>query len=165
MLPGRHDISVTADETCDRPRRQASAQRRLRSIALHQGVMDAAFEYALDCLGVGCRLDQSGVMHLDTIRKDQHMTLARVGAALLTVGILMTPRAVTARTFGYLGEIGPAFWGGLDPAWTACGSGAIQSPVDFTKLSPHTPRWRQIALDYNPQVNGRDLQQWPHDRD
>jgi carbonic anhydrase len=56
------------------------------------------------------------------------MTLAVVSAAAQTV-------------FTYFGSNGPAAWGRLDPAWTACGQGRMQSPVDFRK-----PRVRHESL-------------------
>lgn len=82
------------------------------------------------------------------------MPFTRIAAPLLTVAILMTPCAAAAQTFGYFGEIGPAFWSGLDPAWAACGAGEIQSPVDLTKVASHHSRWRKISLDYDGTTMG-----------
>jgi carbonic anhydrase len=52
-------------------------------------------------------------------------------AGLLALGTAALPGVAASATFGYLGELGPAFWGELDPAWETCGSGEIQSPVNF----------------------------------
>jgi carbonic anhydrase len=43
--------------------------------------------------------------------------------------------AAAQTEFTYFGNRGPTFWGQLDPAWTACGQGGAQSPVDFGKLT------------------------------
>ena len=82
------------------------------------------------------------------------MTLTRIAVAVLTAAMLMTPRGVTAQTFGYSEGIGPAFWGGLDPEWAACGTGAIQSPVDFTELATHHPSWGDVSLSYDQSTMG-----------
>jgi carbonic anhydrase len=50
----------------------------------------------------------------------------KIGAtALLTLGAIAAPGLATSATFGYFGELGPAFWGELDSAWETCGSGEI----------------------------------------
>jgi carbonic anhydrase len=63
---------------------------------------------------------------------------AVVVLGLLTLAVV-SPAAQTE--FKYFGPEGPAFWGRLDPAWTACGQGRMQSPVDFRK-----PRLRHQAV-------------------
>ena len=70
-----------------------------------------------------------------------------VGLALATV--CLVPGTVTGQTFKYFGPDGPSFWGTMSPDWVACGTGTIQSPVDFAKLAPHHPRWRQLEIDYD----------------
>jgi carbonic anhydrase len=45
--------------------------------------------------------------------------------------MMMTAFAIAQTEFKYFGPNGPAFWGRLDPAWTACGQGQVQSPIDF----------------------------------
>jgi carbonic anhydrase len=56
----------------------------------------------------------------------------RIGAAALcAIGAIATPGLAVSQTFGYFGEVGPTFWGELSPAWETCGSGEIQSPVNF----------------------------------
>ncbi len=64
------------------------------------------------------------------------------------------PSVALAQTFGYFGENGPSHWGTLSPDWVACGTGTIQSPVDFGKLAPHHPRWRKLDIDYDPNTTG-----------
>jgi carbonic anhydrase len=73
---------------------------------------------------------------------------------LAFAALLLVPRAVTGQTFEYFGPNGPSFWGTLSPDWTACGTGTIQSPVDFEKVAPHHPRWRQLAIDYDANTTG-----------
>ncbi len=52
--------------------------------------------------------------------------------------------------WGYRGDIGPAHWGSLDPAFAACASGTEQSPIDLTgALSRTTP---PIEFDYGPRA-------------
>ena len=65
----------------------------------------------------------------------------------------VAPTGVSAQTFGYFGDIGPAFWGALSPEWTACGTGEIQSPVDLAK-APQQPRWQKIEIAYDAVTTG-----------
>ncbi len=39
-------------------------------------------------------------------------------------------------SWSYEGETGPAAWGRLDPAYSACGSGSSQSPVNIEEVLP-----------------------------
>jgi carbonic anhydrase len=71
-----------------------------------------------------------------------------VGATLATAG------AADAQTFGYFGEIGPAHWGELSPDWATCGTGEIQSPVNFTKLAAHPASRHQLSIDYDASTTG-----------
>jgi len=65
---------------------------------------------------------------VDAPTRWKRRTAVLFGLVALAVG------AVAAETeFAYFGSAGPAFWGQLDPAWTACGQGHEQSPVDFGK--------------------------------
>jgi carbonic anhydrase len=57
---------------------------------------------------------------------------SRIGVnAWLAFSAIAAPGFAASQTFGYFGELGPAFWGELNPAWETCGSGEIQSPVNF----------------------------------
>ena len=71
-------------------------------------------------------------------------------AICITVMFLFAPRAARAQEFSYFGDLGPAFWSTLNPDWTACGSGEVQSPVDFGKLTLLTHRSRRLSVDYGP---------------
>lgn len=62
----------------------------------------------------------------------------------LAAGVLATLGAVSAQTFGYFGDIGPAHWGQLSPDWETCSSGERQSPVDFRQFTPR----RNFSIDY-----------------
>jgi carbonic anhydrase len=64
----------------------------------------------------------------------------------LAAGVLATLGAVSAQTFGYFGDIGPSHWGELSPDWETCGSGEIQSPVDFR----HFTTQDNFSIDYGP---------------
>jgi carbonic anhydrase len=72
--------------------------------------------------------------------------MVRSVTLMLTAAILVTPAIVTAQTFGYFGENGPAFWGQLSPAWETCGTGEIQSPVDLR--APLPQRLRTLPIEY-----------------
>jgi carbonic anhydrase len=76
----------------------------------------------------------------------------RLGLAFAAT--LLVPQIVTGQTFGYFGPNGPAFWGTLSPDWVACGTGTIQSPVDFGKVTPHHPQWTKLAIDYDANTTG-----------
>jgi len=52
---------------------------------------------------------------------------------MLGVLALAVGSAAAQTEFTDFGSEGPAFWGGLGPAWEACGSGREQSPIDFGK--------------------------------
>jgi carbonic anhydrase len=73
---------------------------------------------------------------------------------VLAAGILATPSGAAAQTFGYLGDIGPSYWADLSPDWIACGTGEIQSPVDFAKLPAHPTSARKLSTDYDTNTTG-----------
>ena len=66
------------------------------------------------------------------------------------VGLMLLAASAVAQTeFKYFGDNGPAFWGQLDPAWTTCGEGQMQSPIDFGKLTLLTRlRRRPVPVEY-----------------
>ena len=64
--------------------------------------------------------------------------------SLVVTSGLFVSSAATAQEFGYLGPVGPRFWGDLDPAWATCETGSIQSPVDFGRLRV----WPQLEVSY-----------------
>jgi carbonic anhydrase len=66
----------------------------------------------------------------------------------LVVGSAMASGAVSTATFSYFGPTGPMFWSELNPEWSACGAGKIQSPVDFKLTEPL--RGRPLSLEYGP---------------
>jgi carbonic anhydrase len=68
----------------------------------------------------------------------------------ITIMLLSAPQGARAQEFGYFGELGPAHWATLDPAWAICGSGTIQSPVDFGRRTLHRSRSRRLSVDYGP---------------
>jgi carbonic anhydrase len=72
----------------------------------------------------------------------------------LAVGIFAIPAVAAAQTFGYFGDVGPAFWGELSPDWATCGTGEIQSPVNFTKLADHPAPARRFSIDYDANTTG-----------
>jgi carbonic anhydrase len=73
---------------------------------------------------------------------------------VVATGILATPGGVAAQTFGYFGDTGPAFWGTSSPDWVACGTGEIQSPVNFTKLPAHPASARKLSIAYDANTTG-----------
>ncbi len=66
----------------------------------------------------------------------------------VTAWALLTLDAVRAQEFGYFGDIGPAHWGELSPDWAICGSGEMQSPVDFAQFPHHPQPPRRLSIDY-----------------
>ena len=65
------------------------------------------------------------------------------------VMVLAVVSAAAQTEFQYFGPNGPSFWGQLDPAWTACGRGHGQSPVDFGKLTLLTELHRRpVPVEY-----------------
>jgi carbonic anhydrase len=62
--------------------------------------------------------------------------------------------------WGYDGKAGPAAWGTLDPAWSACSEGKAQSPID---IEPRASTATPIVFHYKPTPatiidNGHTLQ-------
>lgn len=49
--------------------------------------------------------------------------------------------------WSYEGKTGPAAWGTLDPAWSACGEGKAQSPID---IEPRAGTATPIVFHYKP---------------
>lgn len=76
------------------------------------------------------------------------MTVRRVLCGLACV--LGVSQVVQAQEFGYLGDVGPAYWSQLSPEWGTCGSGDIQSPIDFGRLTLQTTRVRRLPIEYGP---------------
>jgi carbonic anhydrase len=85
-----------------------------------------------------------GVQQVKT--KGIEMTFRYVSTVVLAAGILAAPGAASAQTFGYFGDNGPTFWSELNPDWSTCGTGTIQSPVDFRY--PYPRRWHKLSIDY-----------------
>ena len=52
--------------------------------------------------------------------------------------------------WGYRGDIGPAYWGSLDPAFAACARGSEQSPIDISNAQSRTQP--PIEFDYGPRA-------------
>jgi carbonic anhydrase len=51
--------------------------------------------------------------------------------------------------FAYFGDLGPSFWGGLDPSWGACAKGRVQSPVDLSgNLVRSRSHDNKLSFDY-----------------
>ncbi len=52
--------------------------------------------------------------------------------------------------WGYQGEVGPAFWGGLDESFALCDVGQTQSPIDVAFGDVGAGALPDFALDYAP---------------
>ena len=73
----------------------------------------------------------------------------RLTVVMLGVMALAVASAAAQTEFTYFGPGGPAFWGQLDPDWTACGRGREQSPVDFGMLTLLTELHRRsVPVEY-----------------
>ena len=70
-----------------------------------------------------------------------------IGISVMLMGV---PSWAQAQEFAYFGTLGPAFWSTLNPAWTTCGTGEIQSPIDFGRLTLLSNRSRRLSVDYGP---------------
>jgi len=85
-----------------------------------------------------------GVTRIDGTTRRKPRTAVMLGLLVLAAG-----SAAAQAEFAYFGSTGPAFWGRLDPAWEACGSGQEQSPVDFGKHTVLTALHRRpVPVDY-----------------
>jgi carbonic anhydrase len=87
---------------------------------------------------------------VQVVTQEVSMSITRAArfVVCITVLLLCSPQGARAQEFGYFGSLGPAFWDTLNPAWTACGSGEIQSPIDFGKLTLLAGRSKRLAVDY-----------------
>jgi carbonic anhydrase len=74
------------------------------------------------------------------------MVLRTFKALAVVVGIAAATAVVAAQSFGYFGPTGPTHWSELNPAWSACGNGTIQSPVDFRP--PYPLQSGQLPIEY-----------------
>jgi len=66
-----------------------------------------------------------------------------------------------AVTWGYAGDIGPAQWGDLSPAFAACKLGVSQSPIDLTsdtEAKPHDLDFRYASVPLEIINNGHTIQ-------
>lgn len=66
-----------------------------------------------------------------------------------------------AVTWGYAGDIGPAQWGDLSPAFAACKLGESQSPIDLTSdtvAKPHALAFHYTASPLEIVNNGHTIQ-------
>ncbi|MCG6940226.1 MAG: carbonic anhydrase [Thiohalocapsa sp.] len=76
-----------------------------------------------------------------------------LGRGLIALsGLTLTTLAQAGAHWGYGGEEGPAHWGELDPAYTLCGAGQDQSPIDIhDAIDTDLP-----AIDFHYGAGGRD---------
>jgi carbonic anhydrase len=78
------------------------------------------------------------------------MNRAPLAAWILAGALALAGTDASAQEFAYSGELGPAHWGELDPAWSACGAGEEQSPVDLGRRFDRRRRLRGLVLEYRP---------------
>lgn len=72
--------------------------------------------------------------------------VSRIIPLVFVLPILLAPAALAQTPFGYRGDTGPKYWGTLDPTWTTCETGTIQSPADLS----HQRTWMALPIDYVP---------------
>ena len=82
-----------------------------------------------------------------------HKPLARIlttGAVLAgALGVsALCAQGHSSFNWGYRGDIGPAYWGALDPAFSACADGSRQSPIELADALAVTQPG--IVFDYRP---------------
>ena len=56
------------------------------------------------------------------------------------------PEAESSPNWSYSGANGPAHWGSIDPAYSACSTGAEQSPIDLTRAARRALPGLQLSL-------------------
>jgi carbonic anhydrase len=84
----------------------------------------------------------------------------KVTAAKAAAPVVVAPK-VYSNEWSYEGESGPANWAKINPAWTKCGSGNRQSPIDLR--DGMKVDLEQINFDYHPSSfnvtdNGKTVQ-------
>lgn len=93
---------------------------------------------------------------------------ARVMGKRTKTAMMESPQATSggedgshAVTWGYTGDIGPAHWGDLAPAFAACKLGVAQSPIDLTsdiEAKPHDLAFRYVPSPLEIVNNGHTIQ-------
>lgn len=73
---------------------------------------------------------------------------ARKTAATKAAAVVPAAPKVYSNVWSYEGENGPANWGKINPAWTKCGNGNRQSPIDIR--DGMKVDLEQITFDYHP---------------
>jgi carbonic anhydrase len=86
---------------------------------------------------------------------------AKKVAAVAAAAPPPAPPKFFSNTWSYEGETGPANWGKINPAWSKCGSGNRQSPIDLR--DGMKVELEQITFDYHPSTfnvtdNGHTVQ-------
>jgi carbonic anhydrase len=75
--------------------------------------------------------------------------IGTVRLVILVVVLMLSGRSTAnAQEFGYFGDIGPTFWADLSTDWETCGSGEIQSPIDFGRVTLLSRKVRRLPVDY-----------------
>src|SRR5438552_2242615 len=76
--------------------------------------------------------------------------ISRTLTTTIVVGAIAVASAAlsAAESFGYFGAAGPTHWSALSPGWSTCGTGKVQSPVDFSLRYPVQPR--PLSIEYGP---------------
>ena len=73
-------------------------------------------------------------------------SVALTAGALLAGGSLLWGADLSDLRWGYGGDVGPAHWGSLDPAFAPCARGSEQSPVNLADA--HSRIQPMIEFDY-----------------
>lgn len=75
--------------------------------------------------------------------------------AVICISMMAAPAAWSQGEpeFGYSGKQGPKHWASLNPAWSACGAGQSQSPINISKATDED----QPELGMNYQVGSTDF--------
>ena len=94
--------------------------------------------------------------------------MAQVGGERAETESIEAPQPTTdgddeghAVNWGYTGDIGPAQWGDLSPAFAACKLGESQSPIDLAdapNVRPHELEFRYAAAPLEIANNGHTIQ-------
>lgn len=80
------------------------------------------------------------------MRCKRFSNLVLVAVAVVAMGAV----PARAQEFGYFGDVAPPYWATLDAAWTTCGTGTVQSPIDFGRVTLLSRQSRTLPVDYGP---------------
>ncbi|MHA6204694.1 carbonic anhydrase [Dyella soli] len=77
--------------------------------------------------------------------------LTAMAVAAVSISVLPLPSAAdhaAAPHWSYSGDTGPTHWSTMDPAFSACATGATQSPIDLVSSTAKAGKAGEFHIDY-----------------